>query len=404
MPVLWVLTKPGSVRVPVGRACEARVKALQGSRRRTDAFLAATPMRKPTLLLLAALAAACSRGPASRQDPPSTAPPSRRDPPAVSVAQDPVPEAPLADAFKGTIAPDLGVFMRLAVDPATGHVSGRYFYASKGVDLPLAGLLTKDGTLTLEETSGDRTTGRFVGRRAPDGGVAGTWSDPAGKHSLAFTLIPIPRVAGAPAVIARKQSHVRRRVKDAPAGIAPWEVADMAAPELFGLADPKVEARINARLARELRIDDRGDPMSEDIKSDYAVTINRDGLLGLRFDGYDDCRQCAHPSTGGKTMNLSLATGEEIPFDRLFVRGGKAKLRAIVAAAYKPTEPDLDDQVIDACLAGDYALHDTQLELVASFQLPHAIQALDPDLHIPYAKLGAILDPASPAAAAWRKP
>jgi hypothetical protein len=295
--------------------------------------------------------------------------------------------------------------MRLALDPATRRVTGRYFYASKGADIALTGLYADDETLSLEETSGGKTTGRFAGVRASDGGFAGHWSDPDKKRELTFEITPIPRRAGAPVVLGKKRFHTRRRVKDASAEVPPWQVVDTAAPEVFGLADPKVEARVNERLARELLFEGlRDDPISEDYKSDYTVTINRDGLLGLRFDFYDDCRTCAHPAAGGKTMNLALATGEDIPFDRLFVRGGKEKLRAIVAAAYKPTDPAFDDQLIDECIAGDYALHDTQLELTAFFRLPHVIQAADPDPHIPYEKLRAILDPASPAAAAWRTP
>jgi hypothetical protein len=361
-------------------------------------------MRNALVLVLAGLLAACSHGAASRQDPP--APSSRRDPPAVSVAQDPVPAAPLADALRGTIAPDLAIFMRLDHDRATGKVTGKYFYASKGIDIPLTGLLSADGALTLDETSGGKATGRFAGRLAPDGGFAGAWSDPGGKGSLAFTLAPIPRSAVAPAVLAKKRAHTRRRVKDAPPEAPPWEIVDMASPEVFGLADPEVEARVNERLAHELRLEDPGDPMSMDFKSDYTVTLNRDGLLGLRFDEYNDCHQCAHPSAGGETVNLSLVTGETIPFDRLFVPGGRAKLRAIAAAAYRRKDGDeeLDDTVLTECLAGDYALHDHDLELTAFFRLPHAIQAADPDLRVPYDKLRAILDPASPAAAAWRKP
>jgi hypothetical protein len=368
-------------------------------------------MHRPSLLTaLPILAiAACSRqAPQPLPEPPpvaavATAPASASA--SASASARPPAAGALADAYQGSLDPDLAVFMRLSRDPATGGLHGRYFYASKGIDITLTGVLAPDNSFTLDEISGKKKTGTFTGAIASDGALHGTWADPSGKNARPFLFHPVPRNAAAPALIGKKQYHARYRVKDYDGPEPPYQILDMAAPELFGLADAAVEARINERLDHERREDSDMRRMIETYKSDYTVWLDRDGVLSLTFYFDDSCTPCAYPAYGGKSMNISLATGDEIPLDKLFVKGGKAKLAAVAEAAYRKQAGDeFDEYILSQCLEGDYTLSDKGLHLIAYFRLPHVSQGLDPGLTIPYASLDKALDPKSPAAGAWSKP
>lgn len=373
-----------------------------------------------SLSILVLTALSCSRSAPTPLDAPNGAAPSAAPPPVTSAAAPPaLPPPPtsalpgpvqgtLADAHQGTIGPDLPVFLRVSRDPATAELRGTYFYAKVGVDIALRGTLAGDGSFTIEERTAGRMSGTFTGTLGPTGELTGTWRDPGGTKSLPFHLTPIPRRAGAPALIARKQYRARYHVDGYTGDAPPWETISLAAPEVFGLADAKAEAKINARLGRALR-EDRGAPPVEhyvgDYRSDYAITLNRSGVLSLSFTHVNDCVQCVHPSVGGEAITFSLTTGEEIPFERLFRPGTQDELRAIAEAAYrKKSGDDLDEYILATALEGDYTLSDKGLRLIAFFRLPHVSTGLDPMLELPYSTLAALLDPKSPAAAVWRSP
>src|SRR5215470_6788338 len=90
-------------------------------------------------------------------------------------------------AYHGTIG-KLEVFVRLE-ESAGGALAGRYFYASKGMDIRLEGR-RQDSDVALMERVGGKQTGAFAGR-IDGGNIAGTWS--SGARKLPFLIAPVPQ-------------------------------------------------------------------------------------------------------------------------------------------------------------------------------------------------------------------
>lgn len=341
----------------------------------------------------------------------SVAAPAAAEPPPPAPAATVSPPPALADAYSGTVEPDLRITMRLALAPGGNAVTGSYFYESRGADLALSGDLDAQGHLALAETAAGKTTGTFRGTLAPSGELEGTWDGAAGRR--VFHLDPIARHAGGPALVRKKwhRSHRRPRVAPAPGSSILQCNLDLAYPEVFGLGAAPIEAAINEKL-RAAQLHDRDDACDAPsaVNAGYAVHTNRGGVLSVSYTYDNACVQCAHPSFGGQVVNVLVDTGATIPLEALFVTGGRTRLipllTPLVAARVKATEGASPDDVVmlrNTYLSGDYVLEDKGLRLIAFFRLPHALQALDGDFGVllPWSTVAPLLDPASPAARVW---
>jgi hypothetical protein len=334
-------------------------------------------------------------------------------PPASSVAASPAAPA-LADAYRGTIDPDLPITMRLVV--GSNRIDGSYFYETRGTDLDLSGGFDAEGHLSLAETVAGKTTGTFNATLGPQGELDGTWDGAQGGRRV-FHLDPIARHAGGPALIRKKWHRSRRRPKVAPrpgASILQCNL-DLAYPEVFGLGDARVEAAINDKL-RAAQLHDRNEDDCTTpyvLNGGYAVHTNRGGVLSVSYTYDSACVQCEHSTFGGAAVDVLVDTGATIPLESLLVPGGRAKLipllSAPVVARVRATAGATNEDLAtlrNAYLSGDYVLEDKGLRLIAFFRLPHEVQALDGDFGalIPWATLAPLLDPASPAARVWTSP
>jgi hypothetical protein len=387
-----------------------------------------TPSQPPprSLLLLLALAAGCGgqrpgTAPADSAPLLSTTAPAAGSAPASAASATPAASAAshpgaLADAYRGTIEPDLPVAMRLRRE---GEVlKGTYFYENKGIDLVLSGTVASDGSLEVAETAGNKKTGIFTGRIAPDGAISGSWTDAAGDKPRPFHLAPIARSGEKPPWIAKKWIRSRRKTSNDAASPGACKL-DLSYPEVFGLADKAVEARVDDMLKRVRRAQG-GTSLDEECQSpltisgDYTVYLNRGDVLsvGLSY-GVTECGTCAYPGTGGALANVVLSTGAELPLGKVLRPGAIGKVRAMLEKAVRPRVlamgPDSKEylpQLLDAYLAGDFALTDEGVRFIAVYQLPHAIQAMDSDagVTLSYGDLSAALNPKSPAARVWEKP
>lgn len=199
-------------------------------------------MRLPWLVMpfVATLPASCSRGPPApsvalvvASGPPATAPTSPQEPPDSLACS-------IAAGYRGQVL-GLPVFARLARE-GTG-LRGRYFYERTGLDLPLQGSLSDDGTLHLVEGGAVAPTGRFEGRCEPaTGAFAGTWH--GAKSSGEFRWSPIP--PGESPVVAVKRFAISRPVRhpDPEARITQCSYRESRL-ELFGLRDSDVERKLD---------------------------------------------------------------------------------------------------------------------------------------------------------------
>ncbi len=89
-------------------------------------------------------------------------------------------------SLSGSINGKLKIQMSLKIED--GNVSGTYFYESKKKDIPVKGMIGKDGELNLSEFDpAGNVTGVFKAILAPDKKqLQGTWSTPDGSKSFPF--------------------------------------------------------------------------------------------------------------------------------------------------------------------------------------------------------------------------
>jgi hypothetical protein len=302
------------------------------------------------------------------------------------------PSPGFAGAYRGIIGDNLRVLMRL--QDTAGTVEGTYFYEKTGVDLRLSGRLD-DRALELRELSGAVQTGAFRGSVGDDGKIAGTWSDPTGARTLPFALEPIARRADARAALVYKKTL--RYSVPVIAAEAGGEVCKgtVTYPELFGLADERVERALNARLSpnEDVHLPQRCDHAIE-VGGGYELAKNADGVLSVSLFWWVADSLAAHPSRSDEAVNVFLGDGHPLSlFGDVLEPGTEAVLpRALTAQIDKAAGGDASGRDALRGALGppydDFVLEKTAIRFSALSRLPHALQGLNGDgFRVPYAAL-----------------
>jgi hypothetical protein len=217
----------------------------------------------------------------------------------------------LSPEYRGEIA-TLHVFMRLGED--TQKLTGRYFYERYGIDIPLSGTLSADGTLRLVEGTAAAPTGRFEGRcEGPGGVLSGLWKKKADAAGVPFHLAPI--VPGDVPIAATKRVTILGPRPAAHATQCKYEETRI---ELFGLRDPGVTRAMNQQ-----GLETRTEPMfdaddvravqgcaadgSDAVEATFTQTLVRSfrELATLSRSGGHMVAGAAHPDSG---IDFDLAT------------------------------------------------------------------------------------------------
>jgi hypothetical protein len=322
-----------------------------------------------------------------------------------SLQQSKIPDG-VERVYRGTIGADLAIVMRLRRQGAL--LSGRYFYEKKGVDLDLSGSLTDDGHVALEErlapvTTSKKTgkpTGTFEGVFDKSGALTGTWTDEARQHPLPFRLEPsTPSWApGSPVTLYKKIVHLVRKPERP--GISPIYKEcsfDAAFPEVDGVFEPEVEAKINAKLHIKLAIPAPRCDIADSNELSYAVALNRAGVLSVVFDFNWCCG--AHPSYSREFVNLTIPHGEEISLAGLLAPHAKPKLasflRPLIAKLGDDDAPvETDNELLEQLTQtpADFSIEEKGLRLSAFNSQPYVIQSLFAEgFLLPYSKLSGLL-------------
>jgi hypothetical protein len=301
--------------------------------------------------------------------------------------------------YKGTIGSELAVVVRLRRQGST--LAGRYFYEKKGVDLDLSGALADNGHVALDEhTVPKKRTGQFEGAFEKDGTLAGTWKDEGGQHPLPFRLQPIAPAwtAGSPVTLHKKRAHLVRKPERPDTSPILKECSfDAAYPEVDGVLDPVVEAKINAKLHIKLAVPDARCESAESDELSYDVSFNRTGILSVVFDNNWCCG--AHPSFSREFVNLTIPDGNEITLAGLFAPDARPKLagllRPLIAKLGNGEPfPGDDKELLDQLLKkpANFSIEDKGLRLSAFNSQPHVIQSMFAEgFLLPYPKLAALL-------------
>lgn len=239
--------------------------------------------------------------------------------------------------WHGTVAGQ-DVYLRLREDPKDHALSGRYFYARTGLDIPLAGHVDGHGEVDLVEGDAAHSTGRFTGR-CLDGVVSGTWSN--GKTAQPFKLEPVS--ARENPLVATKRLKLVRPAKTVGTFGMKECVYEQAVFELFGLKNPAAEARINQQDVRALTSRIVSKDAYEDAKkcesgmtATFGVTVVATfrGFVTVETSGSTGYDGAAHPGNfvdyARTTWNLE--TGKPLGEKDLFARFPKALVERCVQA------------------------------------------------------------------------
>lgn len=299
-----------------------------------------------------------------------------------------------AGAWHGTIG-KLEVFARLE-ESANGSLSGRYLYASKGMDIALEGRL-RGADISLVERVGKKQTGRFAGK-IEGSAIAGTWS--SGSRKLPFRLAPVARKPAQPVLIATRRARVE-------GGGCKREISY---PELFGLPDAQVEEALNLRLRpAETACDRPGEHVAG-----FAVHLNRDGILSLSLASHGYGEGAASPYSELRSFNVVTRSGRALRWEDVFKAGAEETLRAKLepmieaAAASTPGADPAAKEILRQALAppgADFFLEERGVRFNAWGALPHAFQALaaSQQFYLPYADLAPVLVTTGEAAGIWAR-
>jgi hypothetical protein len=189
-------------------------------------------------------------------------------------------------------------------------------------------------------------------------------------------------------------------------------------PQVSGLADPVVEAAVNARLrdqadaaVRDFTSATGGEPPTDptqpsQLQVDYSVAYDSADTLSLRVNAYTFASGAAHGSDVVSTLTFDLASGRQLALADLF-RPGSRYLQAIATEARTQLRVTLADWLTDPSMedwlttgtqptAEDYAawaITPGGLEVTfGQYQVaPYA--AGMPVVTIPVARLARLIDP-----------
>jgi hypothetical protein len=285
----------------------------------------------------------------------------------------------LAAGYRGAVL-GLPVFARVAVDGT--HLHGRYFYESKGLDIPVEGTLSADGVMHLTEGDPAAPSGRFEGACEPStGAFAGTWT--GDRNRGAFRWVPVPPDEHAIGAVKRFKMSRPARKPEPDAHIRACSYAESRV-ELFGLRDAAVERAVNRQ----------GVELLPGPVIDRAIAKSIDGCSGFGFDEEESrtlvssFRELAtietqgwidgggmHPTElGSDLVTFDLRTGLRVTERDVLARDPIERV-AICAAKGAPDDGMDESQWRDHLSASQLDLEPDGVHFFAA-DFPHAMAAL----------------------------
>ncbi|PKM79175.1 MAG: hypothetical protein CVU88_07140 [Firmicutes bacterium HGW-Firmicutes-13] len=100
-------------------------------------------------------------------------------------------------------------------------------------------------------------------------------------------------------------------------------------PQVQGLKDKDVQEEIN-RLIREqvntLMVEQGVREELLEMTGNYRITLNKKGLLSIRFENFSFIKFAAHPSTAVKSLTIDLKTGKKYDIVDFFEIGDSYRL------------------------------------------------------------------------------
>jgi hypothetical protein len=319
-------------------------------------------------------------------------------PPSAQLPTDALPDG-VERIYKGKIGDDLSVVVRLVRQGAA--LNGRYFYEKKGIDLMLTGALDAR-RFTLEERASiaGKISGRFEGTVEANSQLAGTWKDAQGQHPLPFRLEPVVPAwtAGSPVPLYQKHVHLVR--KPELQGTSPLMkdcTFNASYPEVDGVFDPRIEAKINDKLHIKLAVPEPRCEQAESNELSYRVSLNSRGILSVVFDNDWCCG--AHDAFSQVFVNLTVPDAQPLTLAGLLAPNARPKLAALARPLVaKLSDADLESNDIQEVLdqltrdPADFSIDEKGLRLSAFNSQPHVIQSMFAEgFSIPFAKLRGIL-------------
>jgi len=214
--------------------------------------------------------------------------------------------------------------------------------------------------------------------------VTGTWKDENGQHPLPFRLQAIAPAwtAGSAVTLYKKRVHLVRKPEQPDTSPLMKECSfDSAYPELDGVFDAPVEAKLNAALHINLATPEPRCETAESNELTYSVSLNRAGILSVLFENAFCCG--AYPSYAREFVNLTIPDGNAITLGNLFAPKARPKLTALLRpmiaklggdAELGPDDSELLDQLIKK--PADFTIEEKGLRLSAFNSQPHVIQSM----------------------------
>lgn len=238
----------------------------------------------------------------------------------------------LTIVYQGSVG-KYAIVMELPAHPTGADDDGRYFYASKRIDINLIGEVLKGGGLSLQE---DNASNYFQIMPFAGGGWSGYWSNGKGKR-LPVKLTPAalpPLPAGAPAAfVASRTKDPYAYLRLAGIHIKTGKLQTFMGYTLRWISDPDSEVTtfqvvkgytakerqgINQQLLSQFWSDagtyydcagmqDNG--MSGDYDQTITPTFMNTSVVSASSDVDADCGG-AHPSHEHEPININVATGQ----------------------------------------------------------------------------------------------
>jgi hypothetical protein len=328
-------------------------------------------------------------------------------------------ETGITGFYRGTIGKRLVVGVSLR--EASGSVSGYYFYAKVGTDIPLKGTIQPTGDFDVEELDANgKATGRWVGRIAlskqtatPE--LSGTWRDPKTQKRLSFSLSRVEPAAAGPDASHRLKAGDAEHEEIVVGPDLSYRTTAIAAtgfqfPRLTHFRDAAIAGAVNAAIDKAVREFPCGAPEGDNTQDvDAAVTYAAHDILSIFASLSFNCGG-PYPTVGQNvSMTFDLETGKEVRFRALFRRDAglddilKAVFPGPIQRAARLSASGAEDS--DDCAKSTFMslenLRDSKLAfhltpdriVVQPVDWPHAIEACAERVDTPYARLQKLVNP-----------
>ncbi|HEX8162040.1 MAG TPA: RsiV family protein [Pyrinomonadaceae bacterium] len=280
------------------------------------------------LVLSLAVCSACgnlsNRQGASAPAANTNAQPARGD---AGLAAQPDAPAPAARVFKGTIAYEYRVEMKLTRGPGDA-LAGSYFYEGKGGEIALRGTVDAGGKFTLREYAGDKQTGTFKGRwlerpYEPAATLEGDWTKAGAKEAQGFYLVEQYVATDAPYRLVRQaiSEHDKERKYTVEAAYPQMEGG--AGAEAFNrhvreLVETAVGQFKQGAGADPSETDYAPDAGEDTLNVTYDTRLATADFVSVEFQIEEYEHGAAHPGHSFEVVNFDLRAGRPVQLAELF--------------------------------------------------------------------------------------